>query len=110
MGAAVLKMHARAQRRAGRRRLAASRWTRALPWAAAEVLAFLGAAAALSQGCNRVSCEELHDPACWIPPAEAGSDADGALDDDAAVVGADADAFASSGANGDGASSDVDAD
>jgi hypothetical protein len=63
---------------------------RALSWAAAELLALFMAAAVMSQGCNRVSCDELHDPACWIPPAEAGSDADGALEGAPVDVEADA--------------------
>lgn len=34
-------------------------------------------AAAFSHGCERPSCDELHDPGCWIPPVtDAGSDAD----------------------------------
>lgn len=39
-------------------------------------------AAAFTQGCERPSCEELHDPGCWIPPVtDAGSDAgDGEVD------------------------------
>jgi hypothetical protein len=42
--------------------------------------------AAASHGCNRVSCEELHDPTCWIPPAEdAGSDAEDDAPDAAAA-------------------------
>jgi len=43
-------------------------------------------AAALALGCDQPTCDELHDPACWVPPVdEAGSDAEEDANDDAAA-------------------------
>lgn len=37
-------------------------------WNAGMVLAMGSAVAIVCQGCEQVTCDELHDPACWIPP------------------------------------------